>query len=536
MQPSSFPSAWRALQIFCGYRIILALSLLLFYKLAPAGTYLGSAYPLLFEVGSIVFFLLSLLALALAVSYRRYFRLQLESQVIIDIFVLVLLMHASGGASTGLGALVAVSTTAASILSAHPAGLFFSVIAAIVVFAEELFAQFTGVREKSALTQVGMLSVAYMATSMMGFYLSRRIIESERRASESIRGLASMEKLNEEIIQYMKTGVLVVQANNRIQLINRAAWIHLGMPESTRYHRLDQVSTPLARQLNLWRRKPSYKPKPFRNTVTGPILQPSFSAIGDNRQNVIIFLEDTSVLEQRAQNLKLASLGRLTASIAHEIRNPLGAISHAAQLMAETEELDQSLTPLLDIIHKNTARVNEIIENIMHLSQRKSAQIKAIHLPSFLSNLIKELTSEGTQLSHADIRLHLQDENIEVYFDATQLTQILTNLIDNAARYSQQKTGKPLVIIMVGYESHSHTVFLDVIDQGEGVSQEILAKLFEPFFTTRRDGTGLGLYLARELCEANRARLDYIPITTGGACFRISFASNLPQFNLSSES
>jgi len=521
-------SSWRALQVYSAYRVILSLLLFTLFKSDLKISFLGVDNPELYYTASLFYLAFSAANFLLSFIFKRFYYVQLETQVLIDIILILLMAHASGGAASGLGVLIAVSTSAASILTGHPAALAFSVLASAAVFGEEIYANLSNENNSNSMTQVGILSITYMATSLLAYYLTRRINETEHVAEKSIKGLENMEKLNEKIIQFMTTGVLVINDNNNIWLINRSAWIHLGMPESSRTKKLEQVSTPLSRQLSLWRRNNNYRSKTFKNTATGPSLLPNFSFIGNNNENVIIFLEDTSLLNQQAQSLKLASLGRLTASIAHEIRNPLGALSHAAQLMKESEEIDENNLGLVDIIDKNTKRVNNIIENIMQLSQRKTVQVKEVNLSQYLPIMLQEYASGKDQ--QPKVNSQFQSHNIMIHFDLSQLSQILTNLIDNAARYSKLKTGSPSVQLMVGVEPHSNTAFLDVIDKGEGIPPEVAEKIFEPFFTTSRSGTGLGLYLSKELCEANRARLDYIPLPTGGSCFRISFAvANLTQ-------
>jgi len=514
-------SSWRALQIFSLYRLILSITFIAVVQLKPDSNYLGSSDPWLFQTTSIIFLVLALFS-QIATYHRAYFNLQLQIQVVTDIIIITILMHASGGIASGLGMLIAVSTTAVSILISNPAALGYAVAAAVMIIIEEFYASAYGVRSLSGFTQIGILIVTILGTGLLAFYLSGRIRESERQAEQSIIGLANMEKLNEEIIQYMSTGVIVIDSFQNIRLINRAAWAHLGMPESTQSKKLEQVATPLARQLNLWRRKKYHRSKPFRNTATGPNLLPHFSPIGESKESAIIFLDDTSMLTQQAQNLKLASLGRLTASIAHEIRNPLGALSHATQLLKESSILDQPSHDLLNIVENNTSRVNEIIENVMQLSIRKTAQAKEINLSTYLNNLITEYSLDKSP--KPEIRLDFQSDDIITHFDQSQLTQILNNLFDNGLRYSELNTGKASLLIMVGIEPNNRTPFLDVIDKGEGITPEEAEKIFEPFFTTSRSGAGLGLYISRELCEANRARLDYIPLTIGGSCFRISFS------------
>jgi len=514
-------SSWRTLKIFSIYRLLLSSSLVIMVQFQSDTPFLSAQFPELFGVAALSFFVIAVLSY-ITTYYHTHFEIQLQIQVLLDIVLLTILMHAGGGVSSGLGMLIAVSTTAASILISTASSLGYAVLASVLVFAEEGYSRIYGIRDKSGLTQIGILSITILGTGLMALYLSRRIRESEQTAELSIRGLASMEKLNEEIIQYMSTGVIVTDGFQNIRLINRAAWVHLGMPESTQSKRLDQVATPLARQLNLWRRKNHYRSKPFRNTATGPNLLPHFSPIGDSKENAIIFLDDTSVLTQQAQNLKLASLGRLTASIAHEIRNPLGALSHAAQLIRESEQLDPANLELVEIIEKNSLRVNEIIENIMQLSVRKTTNADEINLSKFLEDLKQEYSMSKQPKPNID--LQFQSKDIIVHFDILQLRQILTNLFDNGLRYSELFFGKPYLLIMVGVELNHRTPFLDVIDKGRGIPPKEAEKIFEPFFTTSRTGTGLGLYLSKELCEANRARLDYIPLTAGGSCFRISFA------------
>lgn len=513
-------ASWRALKIFSLYRLLLSATFVIVEQLLSQNI-LGTDLPQLFKMLSFAYLGSSIIN-QIFTYYKGLFNLQLQLQIIADIIFITLLIHASGGVSSGLGMLIAVSSTTASMLISRPSALIYSILAALAIVAEEYYSKLIEIRAQSDLLQLGILLIAILGSSLLAYYLSRRIRESEKKAEESIRGLASMEKLNEEIIQYMSTGVVVVDEFQNIRLINRAAWIHLGMPESTQRKKLERVATPLARQFNLWRRKNHYRSKPFKNTATGPNLIPEFAAIGDTKENAIIFLDDTSQLNQQAQNLKLASLGRLTASIAHEIRNPLGALSHAAQLLKESDSLDKSNLELIDIIEKNSLRVNEIIENVMQLSIRKTTQEKTIHLSDYLSTFKNEY-SANIQPKPL-ITLQFESNNIMVNFDISQLRQILTNLFDNGLRYSQLFSNSPYLIIMVGVEPHNKTPFIDVIDKGEGIPPEQAEKIFEPFFTTSHSGTGLGLYLSRELCEANRARLDYIPLTTGGSCFRISFS------------
>jgi len=252
-------------------------------------------------------------------------------------------------------------------------------------------------------------------------------------------------------------------------------------------------------------------------------LMPSFNSLGGDAQLALIFLEDTSKTTQQATQLKLASLGRLTASIAHEIRNPLGALSHAAQLLRESEEIGDADQRLVDIIEKNSGRMNNIIENILQISQRRPSQPERIQIVNFLQNFVDDFRVGRNP--QPEIKVDIAVKDCAVLFDVGQLIQVLTNLCENGIRYSIRKVNRPLLELHAAEDKRTGRPFLDVIDYGEGINPEVAEKMFEPFFTTSSKGLGLGLYLARELCEANRAHLEYLPIPSGGTCFRITFAS-----------
>ena len=217
-------------------------------------------------------------------------------------------------------------------------------------------------------------------------------------------------------------------------------------------------------------------------------------------------LEKTAQTTQKAQQLKLASLGRLTASIAHEIRNPLGAISHAAQLLNESEQISGADKRLLTIIEQHCHRVNNIIETILQLSRRQKSTPQLINLKDWLDSFIDEFIQTP----------------VLIRFDTDQLYQVVYNMVNNAFRYSA-KNKHNTIEMMADVDNINQLPYLEIYDLGPGVAEDNQKNLFEPFFTTEKHGTGLGLYLARELCEANQAHLDYIP-QPEGACFRITFS------------
>ncbi|MFT4676997.1 MAG: two-component system sensor histidine kinase PilS (NtrC family), partial [Candidatus Azotimanducaceae bacterium] len=251
-----------------------------------------------------------------------------------------------------------------------------------------------------------------------------------------------------------------------------------------------------------------------------PDLLATYSKVSssDPQLDALVFIEDSTLVQQQAQQLKLVALGRLSASIAHEIRNPLGAISHAAQLLGESEKLDRGDLRLSEIIQTHSVRLNNVVENVLQMSRRKTAEPKNLQLNDWLDEFISDFKAGFSEKS--DITVKLQDKmSTQLRFDPLHLSQILGNLCQNGLRYSKKKTSEAKLTIRVGVESDVQ--FIDVIDFGEGVAEDLIPNLFEPFYTTEVTGTGLGLYLSRELCEANSARLSYS--NRNGSRFRISF-------------
>ena len=217
--------------------------------------------------------------------------------------------------------------------------------------------------------------------------------------------------------------------------------------------------------------------------------------IFNDQKGILFFIEDNTRLTHQAQQIKLASLGRLTASIAHEIRNPLSSVSHAAQLLSESQNLELSDMKLTKIIHENCIRVNLIIENVQNLSKRQRAAIQLFELNAWLEHFIQEYMQYEPE---AAIQTQYTTSNILVPFDPPQLTQVVNNLVENGIRYSAQQTGKKQITLITGITAQERP-YLEIQDQGKGIIKEHLQQLFEPFFTTEHKGTGLGLYLSREI-------------------------------------
>ena len=512
---------WNSLRLFLAYRVIIAIGLLyLFYSGSPPD-FLGRSAPSLF--GFVSTFYLGLTILSALLWHWRIPGPEPQAYLIlfVDIAAITLLMHASGGVQSGIGMLIAVSITGGALIMGGRAALLFAALASLAVIAEQLYHHFTG-QPGVRFSQAGFLGTVFFATALLTLVLSGRARASEALAQARADELGHMAKINEYVIQHMRTGVLVLDAENRILMINNPAWHLLGMPAAAVGGLLAQASPELSRRLRQWRKDVTYDPSPFQAAQQGVELKAQFNPLGSrNEGDVLIFLEDTSQVTREALQMKLASLGRLTASIAHEIRNPLGAISHASQLFSESPNLSKADARLTEIINTNSERVNQVIENVLQISRRSAGDPTPIALKQWFSDLSTELLKQQG-FSSSSLHTQIDSDKIKVIADPEQLRQVVTNLCNNARESIKEDQQLELRIVGGLIQEYDHPV-VDILDNGPGIDPEVAKQMFEPFFTTRSRGTGLGLYITKELCEINRIRLEYIPGPTGGSCFRLHF-------------
>jgi two-component system sensor histidine kinase PilS (NtrC family) len=290
----------------------------------------------------------------------------------------------------------------------------------------------------------------------------------------------------------------------------------LGRP-ALELDQIENYSSELGGLLARWRSRRDNPVETLMMPGSGKLVRVRFVEAGtDGGSFSLVFLEDLSRLQEQAQQLKLAALGRLTANIAHEIRNPLSAISHASELLQE-EQRGPSQSRLLRIIQDNSKRLDRMVHDVLELSRRDRIHPETIRLVAFLRSFIGEFT-QNEAIPAEGFALEAQAAG-EIVFDRVHLQQVLWNLLRNAWRHSSQRSAS----VRVAVRRQANRVELHVIDDGEGVARHLQQQLFEPFFTTYSGGTGLGLYIARELCVANGATLDYIelPAERRGADFRI---------------
>lgn len=511
---------WRALRFFNLYRVLLA-GLFVILGLTELPPPLGSYAPRAFAVFSAVYLLAAVVTSLLGELRTLAFRCQLNGQLAIDIVTLTLLMHASGGVASGMGMLMVVSVAIGSMVSAGRTAGFYAALATLAVLFEQVFSQYGTPDTFFSYPQAGMLGATLFATATLAHVLARRARESEVLALQRGIDLENMAQLTEYVIQHMQTGVVVVDRVQHIRLANATARQLLGLAEDGGGRRLPEVAPELAARLGAWLHHHKAAAETIDLGGSDYKVLPRFMSVGDS--GALIFLEDATLASRQVQQIKLAALGRLTASIAHEIRNPLGAISHAGQLLAEAPGLADGDRRLVQIVVNNARRVNAIIENTLQLGRRDASCPVLLPLRPWLERFVEDLClSKGLPVETIAVRV--TPPGLEIRIDPTHLSQILTNLCENALRHTPADIPPPRVEVGAGVSATGRP-YLDVRDFGSGIAPESLPHLFEPFFTTAADGTGLGLYVSRELAQCNRADLEHLPPEADRGCrFRISFS------------
>ncbi len=515
---------WRPLRLFNLYRMLLAGLLLIIGAADLDFKPIGQNNPGLYFSVTGIYFLICI-ANAFTIAWKRpNFTTQVYLHVLIDIAAITLIMHASGGVQSGLGMLMVVTVAGGSILLAGQAAIRLAAAATLAMLGEHVYYQLTNPLESSAYTHAGLLGATFFATAILTHALAKKVRASEALARQRGIDLANMEQLAQYVIQRMQTGVVVIDVDDNVRLINESARQLLNTPPLTEKQPLTTLCPQLADQLHLWQKEQQQPSRQFRATSAVAEVLPRFARLGEDG-GTLIFLEDTTALAQQAQQLKLASLGKLAGSIAHEIRNPLGAISHAGQLLAESPNIDSTDLRLTEIIRTNSQRMNSIIENVLQLGRRRQPAPESIELKPWLEQFIEEFyRSEQLKPDNTAITIEVEPEEITISFDSNQLNQVLWNLCHNGIHHGNEHTKQSRLTLRAGHLPDNPTPWLEIIDNGPGIAEEAVEHIFEPFFTTDTQGTGLGLYIAKELCECNHAHLTYNPIETGGSCFRITFA------------
>lgn len=511
------------------YRIVLPLVLLITYITSPGITLLGALAPTLFVQVATVYAIFGVAITFFTPSSIRLLENPniLAATLVIDIVAMTLIIYTSGGTTSGLGLLLIVTIASGSILIRGRISTFLAAIAALALIYTELYLSLSLEDPPNRFVQTGLLGIILFATSLYVQTVTDRIYKAALLADQQAGAIIDLEKLNNEIIQRMRTGVVVVNPGLQIVSMNSAARSTLApllKKSAADANARPMLPESLSEQLSLWKINPKRQPQPITIPSTNKQVQLNFAFLKPEKDSdILIFLEDNRQIVQRVRQMKLASLGRLTASIAHEVRNPLGAISHASQLLRESESVSNDDKRMIEIILDHCNRVNMIIEDVLDASRHDDTTAQRIVLADWIGKFIENYNATHEVCDQID--LQVKNPTLEISVIPGQLEQVLNNLFDNGLRYSKKKTGRATLTIETGIDRRDgdEQPFLHVIDDGPGIDEEAEGRLFEPFHTTESTGTGLGLYISKELCEANQSQLVYRRTKAGKSCFSIYF-------------
>lgn len=520
---NDFRHSHQTLQVFLYYRIVLSGILFSMYIADVAPNILGVSNSVLYLYACVTY---CIVAIASPFVFKASTLVQSQKRIhfllMVDVAAQLSLIHASAGVDSGLGYLLIITIAMVNIFIRGQLAYGYAAFISVVLILESLYLYKNSEDLVRVVFASGTLGLLLFATTVALQYLTDRIRIASSEAETQARHIQNLQEIAQNIVTRMQTGVIVVDSEMRIELMNTAAKQMLDIPVKTKvYGEYLANLRELAPVLKSWESVLDKNEATVLRVRPGVDIRVNIAHLetGGIPKN-IFYLEDYASIKQYAQQLKLASLGRLAARIAHEIRNPLGALSHAAQLLDESDAMSKTDRRMTEIIIGNSGRVNEIIENTLALSRRKEPNFEQINLAEWLPTYIDEAQVQTKQHIH----LTITDNNLKTRFDLTHLRQVLSNLIDNGLRYSKEKTGEPWLSIEAGMMNSDEKPYIEIKDNGQGIPSDKISEIYEPFYTTNEKGSGLGLYICKELVEMNHASLHYKRTADNLSCFRVDFS------------
>jgi len=441
----------------------------------------------------------------------------------VDVLVAVLITYSQPDATAGVAMMLLFNVAAAALMLPPRLGLGMTAMAAAAILTEFLINVLGKTSNDRPVAEVLMFAATYLAVGYLASQTGQRARFSQALADQRGVEVANLFEINELIIRRMRTGVMVVDSQNRIKLANEAASVLIGDgsggENDAQHIHLPTVAPELARRLQRWRSGWAHNESPLQLSPDQPEVQPRFAHLLVDSELSLVFLDDSSVVSRRAESLTLSALGRFSASLAHEIRNPLAAINYAVQLLQESKVIIDGDRRLLEIIHQQCQRTNGIVESVLGLARRERASPEHVELNDYMRRFVEEYR-QSMSIETDSLETVSGARAVPAVVDLRHLHQVLTALVHNALNYGRLPGESARVRLRV-FQADNRPM-IDVLDRGPGVPETVAAQLFTPFFTTSEHGTGLGLYIALELCRANQANLEYVPVPGGGSCFRIT--------------
>jgi two-component system sensor histidine kinase PilS (NtrC family) len=512
------PDNKRLFKVYIFYRLGLNVLLSTLFLSGMSEGFLGTNNPNLF-ICAVYFY--SGLCLISAISYCLKWLQPKDKHILFlltsDFIALALMIYSSNTAVGGLGYLLLIPMAIGSTFLRGKTSVGLAAFASILLMAPNLIDILDGHERSQSLFTSGIAGIILFITAISFRLLAKKIQGNEYAIRQQTEITQYVQGINQRIIETIQAGILVVDHELNVLLINNAAQTLLS--RNKKFTKIADIHA-IKNILGQWKRSQKIPDTAMLNLGVNYDIKISFTELpSPNITSLMLFIEDKIRINKEAQQLKLASLGRLTSSIAHEIRNPLGAISHASQLLDESENITSSDQELLSMIQVNSRRIDQTIKNILQFSRRKKAYTETIDVNTWIEKFI------STYQPHTSNNITYTSPHEKIYttIDPNHLQQIITNLVDNGFRHSQKEELENTVTIELNTQPVTALPYINIIDEGNGISDEHIDTIFEPFFTTKPSGSGLGLYLCKELCQANQADIIYLQKNnTQKSCFRLT--------------
>jgi two-component system sensor histidine kinase PilS (NtrC family) len=464
-------------------------------------------------------------------------RLQWWSTIGVDIAAFLMMHLLEAGANFNYAALLVLPVLMAGVLTAR---LFALGTAAAVSLALLLIAwRAAGSDTASAglMLQSGLAGLGLFLIAVLAGELAARLAREEAAARGSLELARQQAQLNRLVIEEMVDGVLVVDRDLRVRAANpaaRALLVDQGLAPPAPFTLADrgawqglrdEVARALAagdwpeagREVQLvfgggHTRTLRLRVRFMRGQGLDPTAATEGAPAGDESLAVLL-IEDQRTATARVRQEKLAAMGRVSAGIAHEIRNPLAAIAQANALLME-DDITPAQQRLAQIVADNVSRLKRLVDDVMEVAPGATPPARTIDLRAAIAALAGEWAAAHGVAPGGDSRLRLDlggGGALPVPFDPEHLRRVLVNLLDNAHRHAPAVPPRPGAILLLLAERGESEVQLSVLSDGEPIAPDVEPHLFEPFFSTRSRGSGLGLYICRELCERYGASIEYRP-------------------------
>ena len=418
-------------------------------------------------------------------------------------------------------ALLVLPVLMAGVLTPRMMSLATAAAVALMLLATAWVAMLAGGDPAALMTQAGLAGSGFFIITLLAGELAGRLAREELTARGSLELARQQAQLNRLVIEEMQDGVLVVDRKGRVRAANPAARALLAPGGTTRNAPFQlrgvEAWVPLVQSVErafaeaAWPEAGRDVSLQFSPGLTRTLrLRVRFTRRREERASeelCVLFIEDVRTVEARTRQEKLAAMGRVSAGIAHEIRNPLAAISQANALLAE-DATNGAQRQLTQLVSDNVERLKRIVDDVMEVAPGATPARVSLDATAQVS----AVCGEWARMAHlppgdaSPLRTELPADPLAVLFDAEHLRRVLVNLLDNALRHGGATPAAILVQLAVRGERE---VLLIVASAGGAITPEVERYLFEPFFSTRSRGTGLGLYICRELCERYGASIDY---------------------------